>query len=62
MKSANNAQRGADANWRHAGPGMSNRFQCAKCRGAKLLLGRKRIKVRGMPDWVCAECAKGVAA
>jgi hypothetical protein len=62
MKGSDNATRQTTLAWRHAGPGLSQRFQCAKCRGAKLLLGRKRIKVRGMPDWVCAECAKGVAA
>lgn len=59
MRSSDNAQRGTEPVWRQAGPGMNGRFRCAKCGGAKMLLGRKRIKVRGMPDWVCSDCVKG---
>lgn len=32
-------------------------FMCAKCRTPRLMPGRRRLRVRGVMDYVCAECA-----
>lgn len=31
-------------------------FRCFRCGGNKHTQGRKRIYVRGVPVWVCADC------
>lgn len=44
--------------WRHAGIGHSSTFLCARCRKGRTMLGRKIQTVRGMRDWVCADCSQ----
>lgn len=44
--------------WRHAGSGHSSTFLCAKCAKGRAMLGRTMRMVRGMRQWVCADCSQ----
>lgn len=44
-----------------AGPVQNTpRFRCARCQQNSLTTGRKKVRVRGLLDWVCAGCVKAL--
>lgn len=47
---------------RGQGVGSPHRFVCARCGQPRLTLGRKRLRWRGVPSWLCAECARALGA
>ena len=57
MREGDNSTKQSDVKWRHAGPGMSQQFRCAKCQLPSSMLGRKLQQVKGLRDWVCRKCA-----
>lgn len=46
---------------RGQGAGPVHRFVCARCALARPVLGRKRLRWRGLPAWLCAACADALA-
>ena len=51
-----------DAPWKPAGTGMAQTFLCARCSTFKGILGRRKQRVRGVQQWVCAGCVQPVEA
>lgn len=45
-----------DVRWLSVGAGLSQTFKCARCAGSKGILGRRKQRVRGVPQWVCKGC------
>lgn len=41
--------------------GVGSAFRCYRCGQNKHTQGRKRIVIRGVPVWVCAECIEARA-
>jgi hypothetical protein len=42
--------------FRAAGTGLVGTFMCAKCDRSRQLLGRRKLFVRGVKQWVCGCC------
>jgi hypothetical protein len=45
-----------DTRWVAVGVGMSPRFRCARCDLGKSTAGRRKQRVKGVSQWVCAGC------
>lgn len=54
--------RGSDLRMRGQGIGSAHQFVCMRCNQARPTLGRKHVTWRRVKTFVCAECAKAMAA
>ena len=52
----------SDLRLRGQGIGSVHQFVCARCNHPSPTTGRKFARWRGMKTYICAECAKAVAA
>lgn len=54
--SSDNKRRPADRAFRHPGPGFQMSFRCEKCGVIRSMLGRRMRMLRGVRQWLCAQC------
>ena len=60
--SSDDSRRTVEPGFRAAGVGYFSLFACVRCQKARSCLGRRKLKYRGVHQWVCSECAGAMEA